>query len=112
MPIKSKKNKKRFLKNKHILLILAIFLLIVFLTILFENGLIKNPLDKLVKKTQEINAKDLCSIIAGNIIHTVSDEGECKLQCRAECETRNLEFQKSNFQLIENDCNICTCYCN
>jgi flagellar basal body-associated protein FliL len=106
---KLKRQKK---KLKTFLLIILIILLITTLLILFVDlGKIKNPFMS-KKEQQEFAIRDYCSLIVGKLIHTINSGDDCRIQCRAACETRNSEFTNASFISKENDCHLCSCICD
>ena len=107
----AKKVKKRFFKSRQLIILLSVLLAIIFLVILFNQGFIGNPLENFGKGITKVVAPDECTIIAGNLLHTIEDEGDCNLKCVAECEIRTLELEDSEFMARPNNCNICTCSC-
>jgi hypothetical protein len=112
--VEIKSGKKRFFTKKVVYAILIIFVLILgglVLALLFEYSLIKNPFAKLTAEVQVFSVEDRCSLIAGQLIHTLSNEDECKVRCKSTCESWNTQFQNSEFLQKEKDCNICNCYC-
>ena len=55
--------------------------------------------------------RDKCGLIAGKVMHTISNEDICRVKCRARCESENEVFYKSEFEKSTNGCHICHCYC-
>ncbi len=99
------KKKKRL---KVILNTLYILTLILILLILIDLKVWKY-LDK--KEIVEISLQDKCSILFGNVLHTIKDESSCENSCRAECITREMKFYNSKFILSSESCNTCNCQC-
>lgn len=105
----SVKKRRRFLRKNNLILILAICLVVIGIFLLIENEFIENPFTS--REPVTIEARDFCSLIAGNVLHTINNGDECRLQCLAQCETRDMSLGDSEFNKIENDCNTCSCYC-
>jgi|WetSurMetagenome_2_1015567.scaffolds.fasta_scaffold437832_2 hypothetical protein len=106
--------KKKFFTKRVVYIALILFILILaclVLALLFEESIISNPFATFTAKTQIFSVEDRCSLIAGQLIHTLSNEEDCKVRCRTTCELRNTQFQNSEFLQKEKDCNICKCYC-
>ncbi len=106
--------KKRFISKKIVIITISVLLIaLAFILIYlgFEYGVLTNPLELINKKTKFYSVKDECSLILGNLIHSIKDEGICQAKCKTYCETRELNYQNSEFILKENDCNLCNCYC-
>lgn len=55
--------------------------------------------------------KDECSLIMGNLVHQIRDDGECRIKCVNECDVRSMEFFDFEFEGKDNDCNACDCWC-
>ena len=111
----AKKIKKNFL-TKRLLNVIIIMLAVLFLFMMFflsiELNLINNPFSNILQEPQKFEIPDQCSIIAGQVIHTIENEDSCRIICRAQCETRNLEFYDSEFHESLEECHLCDCYCN
>lgn len=109
MKSKVRKNKNY---SRKFLFYLIVFLVFVFLLLGFfifnEYGINFNKIDRASKHI----AKDECSFIAGQIIHTINNEDECGLKCISLCLVVSKDFSKSNFTLRENNCNLCECDCD
>lgn len=107
-PNKEKKNLAQRKKVVRVLLTIAILLAITLLILfLIEKRIIKEPTEEKL-----IQLQDECSLVLGNLMHSINSEGECRLRCINTCGISNLEFEKSEFTPNENDCNACNCYCN
>lgn len=91
--------------------ILAIILIAILITIAVDNLLINNPFIQITKNTVQFEIPDVCTIIAGQLAHSIEDEDRCAQICRAECEVRESSFVESEFIERENNCNQCQCYC-
>jgi len=60
---------------------------------------------------EHFDIKDECGIILGNLVHQVRDEGECRLKCVNECDVREMDFVRFEFEGKVEDCNSCDCWC-
>ena len=112
--VKKEDSKKKFLSKKIVLIsiIILVVLTLFILTYLgFEYGFLSNPFDDFNKKSKLYSVKDECSLILGNLIHSIKDEGICEAKCKIYCQTRELDYKNSEFIAKESDCNICNCYC-
>lgn len=101
-------------RRKSIAIRIAIALVLAFLIlntyfILKEFGVIKSV--KTIKE-KEFTLLDQCSIIAGKLVHTINSEGECINKCVAECETYDINYEKAEFEISQEACHFCKCYCN
>jgi hypothetical protein len=109
-----KDGNKKIFSRKLVYVILIIFVLILgglVLGLLFEFNIIGNPLSAMTAKTQVFFVEDRCSLIVGQLIHTLNDESECKVRCRTTCELRGVQFYDFEFVQKTEDCNTCKCYC-
>lgn len=93
------------------IIILALVLLLLSLFLLVETGIIKNPLDRLNSKNKVYNLQDECSLIVGQLIHSIEDENDCQLKCRTNCNVRGETYLYEEFIKSENNCHTCTCSC-
>lgn len=112
----SKNSKSHFSKKllvKMIVVILALLVLLLVFEILVENGIMKNPFSGWNDnhEIQQFSIKDSCSVIAGQLIHTILSEDECGVRCKTNCELRALSFESFDFALKSEDCHVCNCYC-
>ena len=84
------------------------FALIVFVVgiSLYSNGIFE-PKSEPVK----VEVLDECSLIMGNLIHNIHDEGGCKIKCVNNCEIRDMKFYNSSFTFQNSSCHECDCYC-
>jgi hypothetical protein len=91
-------------------LVIALLLLLGYL--LIDLGYVSNPFvsNKNIPATFEI--RDECSLIAGQVIHVINNDGNCRIMCRAACEVRTLEFASSVFTQHEKGCHSCECSCS
>lgn len=88
---------------------LIIFLVILYL-LLGAFGI--NPLAFMENGGDAIvNLPDQCSIIAGQMIHTINLADECSLKCRSECEVLEMNYDRDEFSFGNQSCNSCTCFC-
>jgi len=111
----TKKRNLKFIENKKtinsLILVSSIILAITLIFLFSESGFIQNPFEELMRPVQTYSLEDKCSLIAGQIIHSIENEDACRINCMAECEFRDLNFHKSEFFLGERECNSCFCYC-
>ena len=107
-----KNKKKQKFKNLYVVIILlVIFLLVLSLVLLIEMNIIKNPIENFNLHPKLFTIKDDCTMIVGNIIHKIKDEGGCEMACKTECGVRDMSFHSSEFIMSERDCHSCNCYC-
>jgi len=110
----SKGLKKRSFKSINfgiIIIFLIIALLAIILILLVEFKIIDNPLDNPLSQPQLFDIEDRCSLIVGQLMHTIEGSDSCEIRCGTECEVREMNFYDSEFTKHENDCNSCECYC-
>lgn len=103
--------KKRGLRIRFIFYLLLLVLLILIAYLLFDLGVFSNLINSGKKAPAEFGIPDGCSIIAGKLIHTINNDGNCRIMCRAECEVRKMDFSNSSFSERTNGCSICDCSC-
>ncbi len=96
---------------KAYLSVLLILLAAVLFSLLVDYGFVKNPLNLGAREVQTFAIVDECSLIVGQLVHTVGDEDVCEMRCKTECGVKMGEFIESDFEEIENDCNKCSCFC-
>jgi len=133
MPKKNKKRTKKSVKpekekkeqsrsNKHkltkksllvIIALLFISLAVLALFLLSEFGVIQNFsfLKDFSLEPQLFTLKDECSLIVGQLIHTIKDPESCELKCKNNCNIREMKFHDSEFTERQSDCHKCECYC-
>jgi hypothetical protein len=106
-----RKSKARGLgiKKRYIFIFLVLLLGFLVYLVLGEFDFFAKDLGEEVELDFFIN--DECSIIAGQLIHVINNEGNCKIMCRAHCEVREKEYSNSSFMTRENACHQCHCYC-
>lgn len=112
--VKKELVKKSFLSRKSAkLLIFLLVLLLVFSIFIFlvQQKILRNPFEDYGKVEQKFSVRDECSLIVGNLIHTIDDEGICEARCKTQCGVREMSFVRSEYKKVEKDCNICDCYC-
>lgn len=100
---------KSLLRRKIIRIILRVCIVLLFLLIFLVFvglGGLKKP-----QEPELFRIKDECSLVMGNLIHSIKDEGECKLRCFNDCGIRRMEYDLSKFREVTNSCNSCDCYC-
>ena len=117
MPRKKKKAKsrKRFsFRNKWLfisaIIVLIIALIVIVSIILVQFEVIKNPLNFRLAP-QEFILKDECSVIAGQLIHTIKNAGTCEMKCKINCDSLEMEFYNYEFTKNPGNCHECKCYC-
>lgn len=87
-------------------------LLIISLLFFFSSlGFINNPFSGISAKSEKFTLNDECSIIVGQLIHTVQDEGACQNKCYSQCQSIDADFVRIEFTERPNNCNLCDCYC-
>ena len=120
MPKKKKEEetevrKKKKLKVAWIFGVSVIFLIILLASLisvlLIQLGVINNPFYNLHSDTKVIVIKDECTMIAGNLIHNIQDEGICEQKCKTNCDVLKMFFVSSEFAERTNDCHACICKC-
>ena len=94
-----------------VLIILAILLAGIIFALLVESGYIENPLRSSFSSPELFVIEDSCSLIVGQLIHTIENSDTCEMRCKTECSVREMSFHDSEFVEKENDCNECNCYC-
>jgi hypothetical protein len=94
------------LLSKGILVATGILVLILILLIGISSGLFEGP-----KEVVMYAINDECSLVMGNIIHQIRDNGDCRIRCVNECGLREKEIVKIEFELKNNSCHVCDCYC-
>ena len=72
---------------------------------IFSKPQEKRPVDK------SFQIADECGLIMGNLLHTIKNEDACKIKCRAQCMTIELEYGSSFFNESLKSCNTCECNC-
>ncbi|RMD66655.1 hypothetical protein D6817_03635 [Candidatus Pacearchaeota archaeon] len=113
---RARAKKVRQKRNSRWILIMILLLSLVLIALLFmlaaENGYIN--LQKFGEKRERTEFKilDECSIIAGKLIHTIADEGVCKVRCKERCELLELDMESFNFTRAELNCHTCSCVCS
>ena len=113
--VNRKKNKKLFIFSKSIFKFVFLLVLIILLCLSFylfiASGIIDNPFKNMFTEVSSFRITDDCSMIAGQLIHTIPDEDACKSRCRNFCEVMDKKFVDSLFSKVGFDCNSCECYC-
>lgn len=108
---KSGRRKRRSWIFGSFLILLLVALVVLVPILLYQLGLVNNVFANLHIEKQEFLIEDDCSVIAGNIMHTIEDEGDCKHRCKNNCGVRELFFYDSEFIEKVGDCHECKCYC-
>lgn len=97
-------------KTKIIIITLIVLLTITIILILVAAGIL--DMSRLARNEVKVfQSQDKCSLIVGKLIHVIRDSDDCRINCRADCNVRQLEFVDSNFTASFTSCNQCTCYC-
>jgi hypothetical protein len=104
--ISLKKGVKRNKLSGGILIIGIILLLILLILILYSVGFFDKP-----KTEQLFLVRDECSLVMGNVIHNLRNDGDCHIRCRNECTIRDMDFVRASFTEKNNSCHACDCYC-
>jgi len=107
----SARHLKRKKKFKTTLIILVIALAVIIVALLNQLGIIESQFKNPLAEPQEYFIEDRCSLIVGQLIHTIGDSDTCELRCKTECEVRKQTYHDSKFTEIEEDCNSCNCFC-
>jgi hypothetical protein len=55
--------------------------------------------------------KDECGPVQGNIFHSIPDSDSCRVSCRGNCQSFDMEYKKINFTDNGVKCNFCNCTC-
>jgi hypothetical protein len=98
-------NRTRVLQHVLLAGIILLALLLLFFG-LKSLGLFSPPAQE-----QKFTLLDECSLVMGKILHPLKDSGDCLVKCRNECQIRSLSYERVEFSLEENSCNVCDCYC-
>ncbi|MBM3200111.1 hypothetical protein FJZ53_04170 [Candidatus Woesearchaeota archaeon] len=79
-----------------------------------DDTVLKNlsPSKMLNFEKKKIIIPDECGNIIGNVLHSVTDEDQCKMKCLNQCSTIGMERDKVVFSKGINTCNSCECYCS
>lgn len=110
---KQRKNKKQKLIEMKlktlfwVIVILAISVLVLSI-VQFVN------LEKIFPSNEKvfIEIKDECTFMQGiGLVHQIKNEDNCQIYCKNRCKIEELEADYVEFTSIENDCNLCNCYC-
>ena len=104
--MKKKKNMLGFLalQKKRKIWIIAVLVMALILAVI---------IDVRQRESISFNIVDKCGRFVNLFSHTINDEDECGMRCRAKCDAEDLEFSGVEFNLgnIENLCNSCECIC-
>jgi hypothetical protein len=106
---KKKGKKSRLLLTGLIVLLIALIALVGIL--LLQLGVVDNPFTNLHFQPKEFIIKDECSMIVGNLIHSIQDEGVCEQKCKTDCDVRDMFYYDFEFTEKMGDCHECKCYC-
>ncbi len=61
--------------------------------------------------TETFQVQDKCGKFINLFSHTIGSEGQCKIRCEQQCDTKDMSYFSSKFKEIENSCNDCYCTC-
>ncbi len=114
LPVISKSVQRSKVSKKFLLsIIFCLFVLLILIVplLLIQLNIIQNPALFLSKKVQNFIIKDECSLVVGQLIHNIKDEGSCQLSCITRCNTYKLKYYNSTFKENVGDCNSCDCAC-
>lgn len=87
------------IKDKKIILILALLVLLVAILVLQSKG-----------KTA-FTIEDKCGKFVNLMSHTIEDEGTCRTRCRSQCSAVSMDYSDVKFTANKDSCNSCICYC-
>ncbi len=106
--IKSKNTQRKGKKNIVFGLFvgLGVLILILILLLMISFNVFEH------NETRMFSIKDECSIVVGNLIHQIRNNGECRIKCVNECDVRKMNFEKFDFTEKDNECNSCECWCD
>ncbi len=85
---------------------IGVLVLVLIGLVMFNFGFFENH------EPEFFSVKDECSLIMGNLVHQIRDDGECRIRCVNECDVRDMDFVKFEYEGKDNDCNSCGCWCN
>lgn len=107
------KTKRKVSLITWVIIILILAFLLTLILGLIEMEIISNPFIKNnnLKAEKSFIIPDICSIIAGKIIHSVDREEDCQTKCVAACEVSKLRYDNIIFERKNNSCNDCNCNC-
>ena len=104
------KKKERVRKNKKV--VRALFVCVGILVLVLV-GLILHSFGFFEDNSPEyFVVKDECSLMMGNLIHQIRDDGECRNRCVNECSVQEMDFDRFSFEAKNNDCSLCECWCD
>ena len=104
-----KKRKTRKLTKTIVMIIIAFSILLIILLIIQSH--ILDLFTDLFKEPELFIIRDECSLIVGQIIHEMKNEGDCKIMCTNNCILRDMKYYNSSFIQKINSCHTCNCYC-
>lgn len=102
--------KSKTFSSKIFLLGMIMLAILIFILLIIEYvnfGFVS----EIFSQEYKVEVKDECSIIMGNLLHTIRDSTDCNLQCNNRCNIDGNKFVDSEFTLLNNSCNSCNCYC-
>jgi len=103
--------KKTSYRFKWAVIAAAVVLITLILALLIQTNTIANPLRGLLAKEQTFSISDDCSLIVGQLIHTIASDDVCEMRCKTYCQTREISYTNHLFTTRQNDCNVCECSC-
>ena len=108
--VKRVNNKNKISKKSLVAIFMFLLILLVLASfyLLKEGGIIKNSTELSEKN---FTIQDKCSIIVGKIVHPIDREDECMNNCVAQCEIYSLSYDRVEFELMQDTCNKCSCFC-
>jgi hypothetical protein len=107
MKVKRRKNNPSHRKSRIFLGLIGV--LVVLLIVFLLLGV--NWDFKIIKEVQSFEIQDGCSLIAGNLLHEIGNDADCKIRCSNLCEVRELNYYNHNFLTENLTCYSCECDC-
>ncbi len=107
MKEKRKKSKSSHKRSRIILGLIGVLIVLLMIFLLMGSNLNF----KFVKEVQDFEIKDGCSLIAGNLLHEIGNEADCKIRCSNLCKVRELNYYNHNFVTENLTCYSCECQC-
>lgn len=105
--MKKRKNRIKSKNSKYFLYLLGFFIFLLGAIFFLQLDLEL----KLNKEVKSFTITDSCGVIAGDLMHEFSTEGDCKLRCSNLCGVRDLEYISHNFISENRTCYLCNCNC-
>jgi len=100
------RNKRKYAVRVLLAIALVLLILIGFLLIV-QSGTFEKK-----SEPEYFSLQDECQAVMGNLMHSINNEGECKLRCINHCDIREMNFE--GFEFIEETtaCSHCGCSCS